>query len=515
MARALALGRREVYYAIYSAIAYGTVSEPVKPWMHALLDLLAQPESRTLDFKRQEIALPKALKTLVAFANTAGGTLILGVADDGTVLGVDDVKAQEERYANAVSTSIEPPLDVELEGFRHKGTDLLLIRVPRLPGPFYLRKDGPDEGVYVRVGSTSRRASKQQRDELRRLARAQAFDERPCLGAAMGDLDLQAVDDAFRPVGRIPDGGALESLGLVTLAGTKRVPTNAGIILFGTDTARSRFFPDAVFRCARFLGLHKTDFLDQLDPEDSVLQALGAVERFVRRNTRMAARIESLRRQNVPEYSTIHLREVLANAVAHTDYSQRGMHLRVAIFDNRLEVENPGGWPVGFSEEDFKAGISRPRNPAIARVLRELDVIERWGSGYRRIREASEAGGYPIPDWRDVGPVLRVILRPHPDVAAPSSATYPDTVSGTEDGRVGGTVNDRPNEALNDRQNWMLLQLAQGHAIAAEDVMTQFGVSERTARRDIAGLRERKLVAFEGAPKTGRYVLLRGGTEVE
>lgn len=207
--------------------------------------------------------------------------------------------------------------------------------------------------------------------------------------------------------------------------------------------------------------------MDQLDPEGSPLRALSEVERFVRRNTRMAARIESTRRENVPDYSTLMLREVLADAVAHTDYSQRGMSLRVAIYDDRLEVENPGGWPVGFSEDDFKDGVSCPRNPAVARVLRELDVIERWGSGYRRISEASESGGYPLPTWHEVGPVLRVVLYPHPEIAAPNrTREYSATGDGTVSGRV---AREMGHDAvpLTERQNWMLLELAQGRAVVA------------------------------------------------
>lgn len=456
--------------------------------------LLQRPEGRTLDFKRQEVSLPKALKALVAFANTAGGTLVIGADDDGTPLGVDDVKMQEERYANAITSGIEPPLTPDLQPVRHEGVDLLLVRVPRFPGPFYVRKDGPDDGVYIRVGSTNRRATKEQREELRRLAQARAFDERPCLGASMNDLDLDAIDRAFSTVGRVPDGSALESLGVVAEAGGKKLPTNAGIILFGTDTARQRFFPDAAFRCARFLGTGKVHFLDQYNSDVSVLDALDEVERFVRRNTRTAARIEALRREDVPEYSVLQLREVLANATAHADYSLRGMTIKVAVFDDRLEVENPGGWPIGFSEEDFKAGISRPRNPAIARVLRELTVIEQWGSGYRRIQEASERGGYPLPTWNEVGLVLRSTLFP---VTVPP-ALSPDTRSVTV------TSAD-----LNERQRWMLLQLALDRAVAAAEIAAEFDVSVRTARRDISRLQEGGFVVFEGAPKTGRYVLLR------
>ena len=457
-------------------------------------DLLQRPEGRTLDFKRQEVSLPKALKALVAFANTAGGTLVIGADDDGTPLGVEDIKIQEERYANAITSGIEPPLTPDLQPISHEGVDLLLVRVPRFPGPFYVRKDGPDDGVYIRVGSTNRRATQEQREELRRLAQARAFDERPCLGAGVADLDLDAIDRVFSVVGRVPDGSALESLGVVAEAGGEKLPTNAGVILFGTAAARRRFFPDATFRCARFLGTEKVHFLDQLDLDASILDALDEVERFVRRNTRTAARIEALRRENVPEYSTIQLREVIANAAAHADYSLRGMTLKVAIYDDRLEVENPGGWPIGFSEEDFKAGISRPRNPAIARVLRELSVIEQWGSGYRRIQEASERGGYPLPIWKEVGLVLRSTLFP---VTVPSVVS-PDT--------WGVTVTRAD---LNDRQRWMLLQLALDQPVAAADIASEFDVSVRTARRDLARLQEVGFVAFEGAPKTGRYVLLR------
>lgn len=481
--------------------------------MNTLSDLLNRPESRTLEFKRQEVSLEKALRTLVAFANTAGGTLVLGADDDGTPLGVDDVKMQEERFASAISNGIDPPLIPDLKPVQHDSVDLLLIRVPRFPGPFYLRAEGPDKGVYVRVGSTNRRASESQREEMRRLASAQAFDERPCLGTSLGDVDLKAVEDAFSSVGRDIGNADLETLGILVRHGDERVPSNGGIILFGSEAVRSRLFPAARFRCARFVGTSKANILDRLDIEGSVLAALAEVPRFIRRNTRMAARIRSMRREDVPEYPAIALREVLANAVAHADYSQRGMPLRVQIYDDRLEVENPGGWPIGFSEEDFKDGISRVRNPVIARVLHELDIIEGWGSGYERICESCQQGGYPIPEWHETGPVLRVRFAPHPQVAEHFAQMdiadiYPDT----DNVRVNVSVNSGggTERSLNERQQWMLTVLTEGRRVSAEDVAERFQITERTARRDIADLRRRELIAFVGSPKTGHYELARG-----
>ena len=88
----------------------------------------------------------------------------------------------------------------------------------------------------------------------------------------------------------------------------------------------------------------------------------------------------------------------------------------LAIYDDRLEIQNPGIMPPGMSIEQFKAGVSRIRNPVIARTLGELGLIEEWGSGYKRIKEACEKGGYPLPTWEEFGSALRVTFYPHPEI---------------------------------------------------------------------------------------------------
>ena len=104
-----------------------------------------------------------------------------------------------------------------------------------------------------------------------------------------------------------------------------------------------------------------------------------------------------MRRQDIPEYPQVALREVLVNAVAHADYSLTGMRIRVAIYADRMEIESPGMLPSGMTLDDLKAGVSRIRNRVIARVLRELELFEEWGTGYHRIMEDCRAGGYPVP----------------------------------------------------------------------------------------------------------------------
>jgi len=105
------------------------------------------------------------------------------------------------------------------------------------------------------------------------------------------------------------------------------------------------------------------------------------------------------------------LREALVNAVVHADYAQRGAPIRVAIFDDRVEIENPGILLPGLTPEDLRTGVSRLRNPVIGRIFKELGLIEQWGSGIQRMSAASRAAGLPEPDFAELGLRFRVTLR--------------------------------------------------------------------------------------------------------
>jgi len=385
--------------------------------MDDLKTLLAQPEGRTLEFKRDLSSPAGILKTLVAFANTAGGVLVIGREDGGYPCGVTDVQIAEERLANLISDSIHPALLPDIERAHLEGIDLLVVRVARWPGPFFLKSQGPEQGAYIRLGSTNRRAGADILAELRRTASHLVFDQLPCVGAAPDDLDIEAVRRAFQAIDRQIDVTKLESLGILTRHGRHLLPSNGGIILFGHPEIRRQFFPDARIRCARFAGTDKVEFLDSSDIEGTILDAIDEVPRFIRRNTRLAGRIEDMRRQDLAEYPPTALREALVNAAAHTDYTLRGMQIMVAIYADRLEIQNPGMLPFGMTLENFKAGVSRIRNPVIARVFRELNLMEEWGSGYRRITAVCDTGGYPYPEWIELDSAIRVAFLPHPAVA--------------------------------------------------------------------------------------------------
>jgi len=229
--------------------------------------------------------------------------------------------------------------------------------------------------------------------------------------------------------------------------------------------------------------------------------ALDDVPKFIRRNTRMAAKIKSLRRQDIPEYPPVSLREALVNAVVHTDYAQRGSQIMVSVFSNRLVIQNPGMMPFGMTIDDFKAGVSRIRNPVIARVFRELDLMEEWGSGYRRIGDDCRAGGYPMPEWQELASVVRAEFRPHPEVERDVPSHVP--------------INVPEGVALNERQIWFLDQLAAGSMLKTRDLIETHKVSEKTSKRDIAELRRHKLIEYHGSRKTGSYRLGPAATKAD
>jgi ATP-dependent DNA helicase RecG len=460
--------------------------------VHGIAELLSMPGGRTLGFKRDLSSARGVLKDLIAFANTAGGTLVIGVEDDRRVAGLPDALAAEEQLASLVADSIAPALLPELELATHEGRDVLIARVAHWRGPFYLRVEGLEAGVYVRLGSTSRRAGPEILAELRRSLGDRSFDQDPCDALAPDALDRARIRTAFRPLGVRATPSRLTTLGvLIGHSGTTLV-SNGGVLLFGSEAARREHFPDAHVRCARFRGLDRgSEVIDQLDlAELTLLQAAEEVERFIARNSRVAGPVEGLRRRDVAEYSSVMVREVVVNALAHADYSLAGMSTRVAIYSDRLEVENPGLLPFGMTIEQIKAGQSKIRNRVIARVFRSVNMLEGWGRAWERIQSAVREG-YPEPDLEEMGLSFRVTLWPHP-------AT-----------REIGPSTARAASSPQERREWIMGELSRRDGLRVPDIVRALGVAHRTAERDVSALVHQGKIRFVGPRRTGRYERLQ------
>nr|WP_208597680.1 helix-turn-helix domain-containing protein [Desulfogranum mediterraneum] len=365
----------------------------------AIEQLLREPESKTLEFKR-DLSSPKPLlKTLVAFANTAGGKLIIGVEDDKTVIGIAQPLDEEERLANMIADAIAPRLVPTIEMVTAQGKTLLLVEV-FLSGsrPHWLKVAGAENGVYVRLGSSNRQADGQLIAELQRGVAGVSFDTLPMPDLNMEALDLAAMEADFSS--RTVDPAMLQSLKILVKDQGRLVPSQGGMLLYGKD--RRFYFDDAWIQCGRFIGNDKGDIFDHIDLHDPLPRAVDSIMLFLKKHAMRGADFSEIRRKDLWSIPLNILREIIINALVHADYSHRGSPIRVAFFDNRIEVESPGLLLPGLTVEDMKQGISQIRNPVTAHVFRELDLIERGAAVYRAYSERPRPLIYrsrPLKSW--------------------------------------------------------------------------------------------------------------------
>lgn len=282
--------------------------------------------------------------------------------------------------------------------------------------PHWLKSLGMESGVLVRVGTTNRLADGPMTAELRRSALNLSYDEEPMPDINPEALDVRVASGLFAGLRDWSDSMA-ETLRLTMRYQGRLVPTVGGILLFGSD--RERYFPDAWIQCGRFGGTDKARILDQVEIKNYLPLALEAAFEFVKKHASRAAEFGELRRMDVWNVPLEAVREALTNAIVHADYSQTGAPIRVAIFDDRIEVENPGLLTGGLTIGDVRDGVSKLRNRVIGRVFKELNLIEQWGSGFQRMAASCRGINLPEPTLEEVAFRFRVTFSLHGDTTRP------------------------------------------------------------------------------------------------
>jgi ATP-dependent DNA helicase RecG len=291
----------------------------------------------------------------------------------------------------------------------------------------------------------------------------------------MPDLNSEAVDfrvasEYFKPIRKLTLHG-LQNLKLTARSQGRIVPTVGGILLFGP--ARLRHFPDAWIQAGRFAGADRRRILDSAEIRSYLPGAAEEVITFLRKHMTREAVIGPVKRTDLWTFPLVAVREAIMNAIVHADYAQPGAPIRVALFDDRLEVENPGLLPFGLTIEDIQKGISKLRNRVIGRVFQELGLIEHWGSGIQRMTAACRERGLDAPHLEEIGTHFRVTL---------SSLR-------------------RHAPAIDKRDQAILGALAANldRGLSTSRIARRIGLSPRSARTRLASLVERGLVAEIGS----------------
>lgn len=371
--------------------------------------LLSLTESKTLEFKENSLGTKNIIKTMVAFSNTAGGTLIIGVRDqDKALIGVADPIQEVEKITNLINDCITPKIVPNIEIFTYRDKNLISVQIYPGPDKPYQTKGHLGNGIYYRVGPTNREADTTMVEELKRSVTNKYFDELPVLDLNPEAIDLHVASGFFARFRELTPKN-LETLGVIVDRHGKKFPSKGGVILFSPH--REQFFPDCWMQAGRFAGTTKAELIDALDIHDYPIHTIERAMDFVKKHAFFSYQIgDNLQRTEQWSVPLPAVREAIINAFAHCDYSQTGAPLRLSIFDDRLEIENPGLLPFGLTVEEIIDGVSKIRNRVIVRVLHELKYIERWGQGITRIIRSCQEAGLPPPEFKEIANRFRVTI---------------------------------------------------------------------------------------------------------
>ena len=394
--------------------------------------LLDEGEGYTLEFK--ESVNSDLSKELVAFANASGGRILIGVSDTGKVVGCDTSNKMLSQIQDMAS-ACDPAVTIEIE----KVTDhrILVIHIPEGAN----RPHRCNKGFYLRNGANSQKMSTADITAFLQSEGRVVFDEQ-----LRTDIEWESVIDGerlnhFCTLSRITLADEKENLLCNLGVGNYRKElfylNNTGILFFSKDPVRHLFHTSVV--CALFQGTERSTILDRKELCGSIIENVDAALQYLKQhlNTRFEITGETARRKNILELPEIALREALVNAVTHRDYHEKGAQVMIEIFDDRVDIYNPGGLPKGLPLSEF-GKRSLCRNPLIASLMLRCDYIEKMGTGIKRIKDA--IADAKCPDVKIETDSFFTVTFPRSPEFAPTARRATGQVTTEVAGQVAGQV---------------------------------------------------------------------------
>lgn len=398
--------------------------------------LIASDESRTLELKKTTGELKDGMHAACAFLNTDGGWLIFGIAPKSLKIVGQQVTDDTKREISQALAGIEPAYDIQP----------IYVDVPEYPDNKVIafHFDGWEWGKkpytfrgrpYYKIESTTKIMPREMYDERIRVHEPHSFswESFPAKGVSFSDLNKDRILGCIRlgvEGGRIPES-ALTAPIEDTLAKWKLtvngVPTNGAAMLFSNNIYP---YDNFLLRLARFRGNDKLEFIDNQRVEGNFFDLLDAGMAFLFKHLNLSGKItnRSLMREERLEVPVSALREALINALAHRQWEKANLTISIAVYDDRVEIANPGILPPKITPENIKESHeSFPYNRNIAHALYRSTFLESWGSGIRRIIEACQEQGVEEPTWRWDGAFVYVIFKRPAKVA---SDTTKDNLGG-------------------------------------------------------------------------------------
>lgn len=439
-------------------------------------DEIKKGESECLEFKGNELSEDpkKWLKTVIAFANGKGWTVVFGVEDSSLkITGIPSVNVFKfmDSITNEISDNCSPQIfpHLHLETVDDKTLVVLEIYKGDRP-PYFFKPEGERQGVYIRVGATTRKAEPEKIREMMLYSAHKSYDE--------------IVESGVKPATR------------KQINGLRRVIAE-----------RSANHKKVSVENLVSWGLLKEDdaglLPDRKEFDGPICQQIENAFEFIYRHTNVGAQIKGLYRKDVYDYPPEAVRELLANAVLHRNYMDVSC-IQISIFDDRIEFQNPGGIFGDLSLEKVLTGYSSVRNPQIADIFQKMNIVEKWGTGLLRIADiCRETGSSPVQYQAGSGFFMATLLRKgvvDDTINVPvTESCVPVNVPEQEN----GVPVNVPVTNLSDRERQVLKFIIEKNCITAKEIAEKIGASEKTVKRAIRTLKANGCIIRVGSDKKG------------
>ena len=337
-------------------------------------------ESETVELKAEVVT--DICKEIIAFANTKGGTLYIGVQDDGQIIGVNNADRVTLQISNMVRDSIKPDVTMFV-GYKtqeENGRQVVAVTVQKgTDRPYYLGSKGlKPSGVYVRNGTSTDPATD---TAIRKMIKETDGDTFEDMRSLEQNLTFEAAAELFAKCKILFDDSKMRTLGLVSPDG---IYSNVAMLL--SDQC------SITVKAATFTGTEKVNFHDRREFTGSLFRQMEEIYAYLDLRNSTKSTIEGLYRNDLRDYPEEALREALMNSLVHRDYSFRASTL-ISVYDDRIEFVSIGGLPSGIELDDIMLGLSVCRNPKLSAVFYRLKLIEAYGTGMPKIMSSYEGSG--------------------------------------------------------------------------------------------------------------------------
>ena len=439
--------------------------------------IIKEGEGLTVEFK--EKYTPKIDRDLVALANTRGRFVFLGVNDEGQVIG--------EKLTNRMKADI-------LSLARNCEPHITIPKISQISKVVVIEVSEGDEkpyscssGYFRRLDAVTQKMTHKEVGLLFKNANVISFEERLCRDVSWNDISREKIKTFFKEAGistgEINPQDILASLNLATKDGIK----NAGVLFFAREPRRHIGQCETIL--VSFKGTKRLDIIDRKDVQDDLWTQYQEAMIFLKRHLSVRTEIKGLDRKDFYEIPLEALREAVANAIIHRDYSVRGTSIMVEVYDDRVIIKNPGGFPAGMSQDKL-GDLSVRRNELIADIFARMHRVERIGSGFKRIRESMASAGLPFPKISSNGFFFIEFERSKKTGAK----------------RIG--LGEKLGVKLGENEAEILRILAENKNTTSKQLSVIIGISTTAVENNIAKLKKKGILNRIGPDKGGYWEVL-------